>query len=427
MDIWTILGISLIVLLFLTGAPLAIAFATGSTIVALMVMGTPFSSISGWAFSSVNSFPILACPFFILAGTLLVRTGGMVAVRDFMNSWFGQWRGGLAVSAIAFGAFLGAVSGSTLACLAIMGTVMVPIMVDSGYNRSFSAGLLVGSAELGWLIPPSLGLIIFGAFTRVSISELFLSGLGIGILAAVFMAIIAIVLSRRRKYPASPKQGWRIRGTTFLRALPLLLMPVIVLGGIYGGIFSPTESAAVACLYTLLIGIFVYRKLGWKEIKDALLETAGLTALIYLLFAGADLFSKMVGFLGVPQAIADFFIGLGLGPLAFLLVIEGMLLVMGCFFSSIAMIIVVLPLFMPVVYQLGIDPVLYGILTVTVAAIGEITPPIGPQLWFAAPIMKVRMGAIAKEVLPFLGAFVLAVLVVTFFPDITMFLVRLWR
>jgi len=427
MNIFAVITVAITFLLLITGMPLAIAFAFGSLIIALTVMGIPLEGIAGFAFNSINSFPLLAMPFFILAGNLLVRSGGMEHVRDFMQSWFGQVRGGLAVGAIIIAAFIGAVSGSTAAALAIMGTIVLPIMVEAGYSRPFSAAIALTGGELSWLIPPSLGFILFGALNRVSIADLFLSGIGPGLLSGVFMIIVAIFISRRRKYPPAPRVGWRARGRSFVRALPLLFMPIVVLGGIYGGIFSPTESAGVACLYTLLIGFLFYRQLNWTTIKESLIETLKIACMIYFLIVCADLFAKMISFIMLPQMITDLVNNLNLGPLSFLIVVEVFLLAVGFFFSSIAMIIVILPLFMPTVALLGIDPVFFGALTMMCVCIGEITPPMGPQLWFAEPICKVKMGDIMKETWIFLGAMTVPIFVVTFVPDIAMFLVKLFR
>lgn len=427
MNIFAVITVAITFLLLITGMPLAIAFAFGSLIIALTVMGIPLEGIAGFAFNSINSFPLLAMPFFILAGNLLVRSGGMEHVRDFMQSWFGQVRGGLAVGAIIIATFIGAVSGSTAAGLAIMGTIVLPIMVEAGYSRPFSAAIALAGGELSWLIPPSLGFILFGALNRVSIADLFLSGIGPGLLSGVFMIIVAIFISRRRKYPPAPRVGWRARGRSFVRALPLLFMPIVVLGGIYGGIFSPTESAGVACLYTLLIGFLFYRQLNWTTIKESLIETLKIACMIYFLIVCADLFAKMISFIMLPQMLTDLVNNLNLGPLSFLIVVEVFLLAVGFFFSSIAMIIVILPLFMPTVALLGIDPVFFGALTMMCVCIGEITPPMGPQLWFAEPICKVKMGDIMKETWIFLGAMTVPIFVVTFVPDIAMFLVKLFR
>ncbi len=427
MEAFTIIVTILTFVLLLTGMPLAIALAFGSLIIALYYMGIPLTGISGFAFNSINSFPLLAMPFFILAGNLLLRSGSMEHVRDFMQSWFGQVRGGMAVSAIVIGAFLGAVSGSTAASLAIMGTVILPIMVQSGYDRPFSASISVSAGELGFLIPPSLGLILFGAITRVSIADLFLAGVGAGLLTALFMAIVAAIISIKRGYPATPRVGWKFRLRAFVKAAPLLLMPLVVLGGIYGGIFSPTESAVIACFYTLLIGVAVYKNLNWKNTKEALIETLKLSSMIYFLIVCADLFSKMISFIMLPQALTDMVVNLHLTPTSFLFVLTLVLIVLGFFFSSIPMIVVILPMFMPAVRSLGIDPVLYGILAMMATCIGEITPPMGPQLWFAEPICKVKMKDIMRETWVMLGAMAFAIFVVILIPDVAMGLVKLWR
>jgi len=425
MDIWAIIGLSLIVLMFLSGSPLAVAFGVGAALIALICMGVPFNNLGDLAFSSINSFPLLACPFFILAGQLLLHCGGMPYVRDFMQSWLGHIRGGLAVGALVMAAFLGSVSGSAAACLAILGTIALPIMVDSGYSRPFCAGLVTTGSELGLLIPPSLFLILFGAINHVSIPALFLGGIGPGLLMALFMAVPAVMLSRRRKYPTSPKISWRARGGSFVKGFPIFMMPVVILGGIYSGIFSPTESAAIACFYAIIVG-FIYRQISWARISEALLVSVKLASMIYLLVVGADLMSKMFAYLMIPQHIVQAVTSIELGPTGFLLLAEVVLLAMGFFFSSIPMVIVVLPLFMPVVNYLGINPIFYGILAIMCSIIGEVTPPNGPALWIAEPICKVKMFEIMNETWLFLAAMVLAVVVSTFVPGVVMLLVRLW-
>jgi C4-dicarboxylate transporter, DctM subunit len=427
MSLLVYIGIALIVVLFLTGAPLAIAFCVGSSIIALYVMGMPLANLAQIFFSSINSYPLLACPFFILAGNLILRSGGMVPLRDFMQAVFGHWPGGLAVASLVFAAFLGSISGSSAACLAILGTIVLPILVDTGYDRAFGAGMSVVAGELGLLIPPSMFFIIFGALNQISIADLFLAGIGPGILTTFFMSIIAIIISKRRKYPIAPLSSWKVKGGAFIRVLPVLIMPIVVLGGIYAGIFSPTQAAAVSVFYAIGIGIFIYRVLDLNGIMESLVETAKLSSMIYLLVIGGDIMSKMLGYLMLPQMITDWVISMELGPLEFLLVVEVLLLAMGFFFSSIPMVIVVLPLFLPSVRSLGIDPVFYGLLAILNSLIGEITPPFGPQLWFAVPICREKMGPIIREAWPFLGAMVLVMLITTFIPDIAMYLVNMFR
>ncbi|MBU2648891.1 TRAP transporter large permease [bacterium] len=422
-----LIGMGLVVVLFLTGSPLAIAFSVGSIVVLTGAMGFPIPNVAQLFFSSINSYSLLAMPFFILAGNLLLRSGGMVPLRDFMAAMVGHWPGGMAVATIIFAAFLGSISGSAAACLAIIGTVMVPILVKSGYDRPFSSGIAVTAAELGMLIPPSLFFIIFGAFNRVSIADLFMGGIGPGVLSAFLMCLVAVFISRRRKYQLSPKASLQVRWQTTVRVIPILLMPVIVLGGIYSGIFSPTQAASISVLYTLIIGFFIYRKLTVSDLTDSLVSTVRLSSMIYLMYIGGDLFGKTLGYIGLPQLISEWVISLELEAISFLIVVELLLLVMGFFFSSIPMVVIVLPLFLPAAMELGIDPVFYGVLSIFCSLIGEITPPMGPQLWIAAPICNERMGAIAREAWPFLGAQVVALFLTTAFPQIAMYLVDLMR
>ena len=425
MDTVIIVGIILILFLFLSGAPLAIALCIGGGLIAHSHIGLPISALAQIAFSSISSYPLLAMPFFILAGNIILRSGCMEQLRDFMQAMVGHWPGGLSVAAIIFAAFLGSISGSAAACLAILGIVIVPLLVDAGYDRAFAAGLSVTSAELGLLIPPSLFFIIFGAMNRVSIADLFLAGVGPGLLCALLMSLYAVFISKKRKYPVVKKSNLTTKLQTAFRALPVLLMPVVVLGGIYSGTFSPTQAASVSVVYAMLIGFLIYRQLNWKGVLESAVSTVKLSSMIYFLIIGADIVGKVFAYIELPQTIAELVVELDLSPLGFLFVVEALLLVMGFFFSSLPMLVIVLPVFLPSVYELGIDPVFYGVLAMIVTLIGEITPPMGPQLWMAAPICNEKMGAIAKESWGFLGAMVLATILITIFPSIAMFLVNL--
>jgi len=427
MDFAAYTGLGLMVLLFLVGSPLAVTFSVGSIIILLFSVGFPVPNIAQLFFSTINSYTLLAMPFFILAGNLILRSGGMVPLRDFMNAIIGHLPGGLAVATILFAAFLGSISGSAAACLAIIGTVIVPILVESGYDRPFSSGVTVTAAELGLLIPPSIFFILFGAFNQVSIADLFLAGIGPGALSAFLMCIVAVLISKRRKYTTRARASWKERRKTFVHVIPVLLMPIVVLGGIYSGIFSPTQAASVSVYYAVIMGMIIYKKLTWKGFVDSLVDTAKLSSMIYLMYIGGDMFGKVLGYLELPQMISEWVITMELGPLSFLLVVEVLLLVMGFFFSSIPMVIIVLPLFIPSAMNLSIDPVFYGLLSIFCSLIGEITPPMGPQLWIAAPICNEKMGAIAREAWPFLGAQTLALFLSTFIPAIPMFLVNLFR
>ncbi len=427
MGIIDYLAIFSIALLFLLGTPLSVTFGIGSVVIMLHTMNLPLTNISQIFFSTMSSYPLLAMPFFILAGNLILWGGGMGHLRDFMNRMVGHLPGGMAVAICIFAAFLGSISGSATACLAIIGTIFVPMMAESGYSRAFASGLAVTSAGLGAVIPPSVFMIVFGASNRVSVSDLFAAGVGPGLLAALLMCITSVIISKKRRYRAEAKASFALRMDAFKKASPILFMPVIVLGGIYSGIFSPTQAASVACIYSLFIGIFIYRGINGKIFMNSLVETVRLSSMIYFLVIGGDLFGRVLGYIGVPQMISNTVISLHLGPVAFLIAVQVLLLVMGFFFSSFPMVVIVLPLFLPSVLSLGIDPALYGALAVFCSIIGEVTPPMGPQLWIAAPICKEKIGNIIRESWVFLGVQVFTLMLVTIFPQISLFLVNLLR
>lgn len=427
MDTTTILSLALIVLFFLIGTPLSVTFSIGSIIIMIHTMGFPVGNISQIFYTTISGYPLLAMPFFIFAGNAILSSGGMGHLRDFMNRLVGHLPGGMAVAICIFAAFLGSISGSATACLAIIGTIFVPMLAESGYSRAFASGLAVTSAGLGAVIPPSVFMIIFGASNRISIADLFAAGVGPGLLAALLMCVLTVFISLRRGYYGGKKATAAERLDAFRKALPILLMPIIVLGGIYSGIFSPTQAASVACVYSLLLGVFIYKGITWRVFLNMLVETVRLSSMIYFLVIGGELFGRVLGYVGLPQMISQWVINMHLGPTSFLFAVQALLLVMGFFFSSFPMVVIVLPLFLPSVMALGIDPALYGALAVFCSIIGEVTPPMGPQLWIAAPICKEKIGNIMRESWAFLGVQVLTLGIVTVFPQISLFLVNLMR
>jgi C4-dicarboxylate transporter, DctM subunit len=421
---WIYTGALMLILLFVTGAPIALAFCVGSSIVALLVMGMPLEMLAQSLFTAVCSYPLLACPFFILTGELIVEGGGMRPLRDFLNSILGHLTGGLAVAGIFFATFLGMISGSSAACLAILGSIMLPIMVEAGYDRPFASGLCVVSGELGLMIPPSIFFILFGAATQISIADLFLAGIMPGILTALIMCILAIIISKKRGFPKKPAIPWKLRISHFIKAFPVVFMPVLVLGGIYGGFFSPTQAAAVSVFYTIIIGLFIYGGLNAKGIIAASVRTIKISSMIYLIIVGADIMSRMFGYLMLPQSIADLVLALNLKGVYFLLAVELFLVILGSVFISLPTVVAVLPLFLPTVRMLGIDPIHYAVLGIFACLIGEIIPPVGEQLWLAVPICKEKLGAITKGAMPFLAAMTAAMLISTFVPEFSLFLLN---
>lgn len=427
MNIYASLALISALIMFLIGTPLSVTFSLSSVIVLIYVMDFPIGSVAQLFFVAINGYTLLAMPFFILAGNIILRCEGMRHLRDSMNGLLGHIHGGMAVALVIFAAFLGSISGSATACLAVIGTVFVPMLVESGYSRAYVSGLTVVNAGLGAVIPPSVFLIIFGASNRVSIADLFIGGIGPGFLAALLMIIYVLYSSKKRGFRSTIIMSKEAKKIAFRKSIPIILMPVIVLGGIYSGIFSPTQAAAVAVFYSLFIAVVFYTGFKWNDLSTALVETTRLSSMIYFLCVGGEIFGKVIGYIGVPQMITEWVVGFNFGPVTFLLVAQALLLCMGFFFSSFPMVIIVLPLFMPSVLALGIDPVLYGVLAIFCSIIGEVTPPMGPQLWVAAPICKEKIGNIMREAWAPLGVQVLTLLIVTLFPQICLFLVNLAR
>lgn len=427
MDMYSGIALVCALVMFLIGTPLAVVFSLSSLIVLTYTMGFPLANVAQLFFISINGYTLLAMPFFILAGNIILRCEGMKYLRDAMNASLGNIHGGMAVALVIFSAFLGSISGSATACLAVIGTIFVPMLVDSGYSRAYASGLTVVNAGLGAVIPPSVFLIIFGVSNRVSIADLFIGGIGPGVLAATLMITYVLYSSKKRGYRSTIVVSKEEKKHAYKMASPVLAMPLVVLGGIYAGIFSPTQAAAVAIFYSLFISFVFYKGFKWKDLADATIETTRLSAMIYFLVVGGEIFGKVIGYIGVPQMITEYVISFNFGPVTFLLVAQALLLVMGFFFSSFPMVIIVLPLFMPSVLELGIDPVLYGVLAIFCSIIGEVTPPMGPQLWIAAPICKEKIGNIMREAWAPLGVQILTLLLVTLFPQICLFLVDLTR
>lgn len=408
--------------LLLIGTPIWMAFLFGGAAVLLLDMRVPLQTMSQFAFSSVESYPLLAVPFFVMAGALLVRSGGMEPLRDLVARTIARRSAGLPALVIVLAAVLGAISGSSVACMAILAAVMLPLFQTAGLSRAYGSGIIAVTSELGLIIPPSVFLIVFGAANQVSIGDLFIGGMSSGILLALCMLPFAFPRARTRVAAANDASiaagGQPPMAMAAFKVVPLLLFPVIILGGIYGGIMSPTESASIAVFYTLLMGVFVYRGLTLRLFGEALEETVRVTTLVYFLLFGADMLSRLFSYLRIPQTITASVLDMGLGPDAFMLVVTLFLMFLGMFFSSLPMVVVVLPLFLPTARSLGIDPVYFGTIGVICATFGGLTPPFSPQLWIAEAICKVPMGQILREALPFMLAWIIGLGLLLLFPQI---------
>lgn len=382
----------------------------------------PMLVIAQRMFTSVDSFPLLAIPLFMVAGNLMERGGISRRLINFCNSLLGSFTGGLAMVAVLTCMLFAAISGSGPATVAAIGGIMIPEMEKAGYSKAFSAALLSVAGAIGVIIPPSLPMVNYGIAGSVSISTLFAAGFGPGILIGLALMAVAYVSSKKNGYGLQNRTpfSWGNVWTCFKGAFWALLMPIIVLGGIYGGIFTPTEAAAVAAMYGFLVGIFAYKELKLKDLPALLMSAGKSTAMVMIIVAAASSFGWILTSARIPDAIASFMIGLSDNKYVILIIINIFLLIVGCLMDVTASIIILTPIFMPLIAQFGIDPFHFGIIMVVNLAIGMSTPPLGVNLFVSCGIAKISIEENSKAMVKFLVANIIALLLITFIKPISM-------
>ena len=370
----------------------------------------------------VKPAALIAVPMFILAADIITRGHSADRLLDLVMRFVGHLKGGLAVSTATACTLFGAVSGSTQATVVAIGGPLRPKMLQAGYKDSFVMALAINASDIAFLIPPSIGMIIYGVISGTSIAELFIAGIGPGILILLMFAAYSVVYATRNRIPTIPKASWRERLVAARRAIWPLGFPVIIIGGIYGGIFSPTEAASVSVLYALLLEVVVFRSLKLSQIPEIALSTGLITAVVFILVAAGAAFSWTISFAQIPQAILG---GLGLndaGPYTVLIAISVAFFI-GCMFvDPIVVILIMVPIFAPIVDQAGLDPVLVGIIITLQAAIGSATPPFGCDIFTAIAIFKRPYLDVIRGTPPFIAMLVLASALLIIFPQIALFL-----
>jgi C4-dicarboxylate transporter, DctM subunit len=414
-------GIIVFFILLLTGVPIFISFALGGLIIVSLVAHLPFFNMGIFFFDSVNSWIMLAVPLFIFAGQLMAESGMGKTLVDVMAGFVGRVPGGIGVTAIAASAFCGSLVGSNLAVLGSVGVILYPVMVANKYDKSYCAGLLCAASQLGFLIPPSIVFIIYGFLTQTSVAKLYIAGILPGILTALLLVIPAIYIAKKKGFPPMPRSGFKQQMNRLKRALPAIFMPLIVLGGIYGGIFTPTEAAAVACIYTALVGVLVYRGLNFKNIWRSAIEAARLTAIIMILLCAVMLFSRALNFIGLPQAVGKWVIAQGLSAQGFLFLLCAVFLILGIFMDAFAM-VAIMPVVLPAVQQLGIDTIQLGVVFVVASMIGTMTPPAAGAIYFTSSLFKLPTIDTIRGIIPFLGITVVAMFIFAIWPSVSTWL-----
>ncbi|WP_417566206.1 TRAP transporter large permease [Marinobacter sp.] len=418
------IGLSLIIL-FSLGVPIAISIVLASIIGIEFFSPLPLLLVPQQMFVGIDSFPLMAIPFFILAGNLMSAGGISRRLVDLAKSMVGGVQGGLAMTCVLTCMMFAAVSGSSVATTFAIGSILIPAMVKHDYPRPLAASIQASSAELGVLIPPSIPLILYGVSTDTSIGKLFIAGIGPGLLIGGALLLFLFLFCKKRGYGLRDREDRHDFMTAFKRAWAALLMPVVVIGGIYGGVFTPTEASAVAVVYALIVGGLVYRELPMAELFPIFRESVISTAAVMLIIAAAALFSFLISRSGLPGEVAAWVTKIFESPIAFLLAVNVMLLIVGMFIETSAAILVLAPIFTPIAIQYGIDPVHFGLIVVVNLALGMFTPPLGVNLFAACAVAKLSI----DQLLPWLMRFVLVVLAcllaITYMPWISMGLVDL--
>jgi tripartite ATP-independent transporter DctM subunit len=429
---WTeviVLVISFVILL-LAGVPISFSIGIATLTTMFLSINTlpALTTVAQRMATGIDSFALLAIPFFILSGLLMSRGGIARRLIDFAKVLVGRLPGGLAFVNILAAMFFGAISGSAAAAAAAIGGFMTPLMKKEGYDNNFSASVNVTSATTGLLIPPSNILIVYSlASGGVSIAALFIAGYLPGILVGISLMVVAGLIAWKRGYRGShERNSLKVSILKFLDALPSLMLIVIVIGGIIAGFFTATEASAIAVLYTFILSVLMYHEVKWREIPQVLLDTVSTTAIVMLLIGTSMGMSWIMSYENIPQTITASLIALSSNKMIILLVINLILLFVGTFMDMTPAVLIFTPIFLPIVSQLGIHPIHFGIIMVLNLCIGLCTPPVGSVLFIGCSIANTTIPKVVRSILPFYAAMIAALLLVTYFPQITMFLPRLF-
>ncbi|MBI4888740.1 MAG: TRAP transporter large permease subunit [Acidobacteria bacterium] len=411
---------ALFVVLLLLGVPIAIALALAS--VGLLAATTDFTlyMISQRMFSALDSSALVAIPGFVIAGAIMAHGGISSRLVTALRAWVGHLPGGLAIVTVASCTIFAAMSGSSPATAAAVGGTLIPAMVANGYDKRYAMGVVAASGTLGILSPPSITFVLIGITANESIGRLFIAGVLPGLFMAGVLAAVAIVIARMKGYRSDTRTGTRERWRATRQALPGLLLPVIVLGTIYGGIATPTEAAILSVFYALAIALFVYRELTWRTLREIMRDAAGVTSMIFLIIPAAMTFAMYLTSEQVPQRIAQWVVDQQLGVAGFWIVAMAMFFIMGTFLDAVAIVLITIPILVPIVRALDINMVHFAVATVVNMELAMITPPVGLNLFVVSGVSHAPLGDAVRGVAPFLVAMIVGLIVIVLFPALSL-------
>ena len=417
------------VVLLICGAPIAVCLGM-SSVAAMLVQGAGkpivavMSVLPRICSASSSKFVLLAIPFFIISGNVMEKAGISGRLINLAEKCLGHIKGGMAMVCIVVSCFFAAISGSGPATVAALGLIMIPALVKAGYPAAFSCALMAAGGAIGVVIPPSITFVVYGSIADASITSLFKAGMVPGLLMGAGLIIAALVIGRKCDLKVSPKASGAERLAAFKDAVPGLLMPVIILGGIYGGIFTPTEAAAVSVFYGLFVGFVIYKDLNLNKLSDIMVDSCSSTATVMFITMGASLFAYVLTRARLDEAIENVMLNVTGGSVViFFIIVNIVLLIAGCFLDSTSALYIFTPLFAPVALQLGIDPIHLGVVMIVNLAIGLFTPPVGVNLYVACGIGKISIEDISKGIIPCLVAMLIILLLITYIPAISLMFV----
>ena len=415
-----IFGVLLV--LMLTGMPISISL--GLTVLTFLFTMTqvPLESVALKLFSGIEKFEIMAIPFFILAGNFLTHGGVARRMIDFAASMVGHWYGGLALAGVMACALFAAVSGSSPATVVAIGSILLPGMIKAGFPMKFGAGVITTSGALGILIPPSIVMVMYSVATNTSVGALFMAGVIPGLILATMLGGITWYRAMKFDYPRQPKASWLERLRTFRKAVWGLMLIIVVMGGIYSGVFTPTEAAAMSAVYAFFVSVFVYKDLTLKDVPKVLLSSANMSAMLLYIITNAVMFSFILANENIPQLLTDWLLDKGLGHIAFLFAVNILLLMAGNFMEPSSIMLIFAPIVFPVAMKLGIDPVHLGVMMVVNMEVGMCHPPVGLNLYVASGLTKMGITELTVAVWPWLLTMLVFLVGVTYWPAMSIWL-----
>jgi tripartite ATP-independent transporter DctM subunit len=407
----------------LIGVPVAFALGAASVLTFLVLDLSPLVAFQRMA-AGINSFSLMAIPFFVFAGDLMLRAGIAERLVRVAEGMFGRVRGGLGQVDVGASMMFGGVSGSAVASVSALGSTLMPMMKAKGYDADYAVNVTATAAILGILIPPSHNMIIYAAASPVgvSVADLFLAGIVPGIITGLALAVTAYVVAVKRGYPAGSFPGWRAFGRSVLDAAPGILTAVIIFAGILLGVFTPTESSAIAVIYTILIAAFVYRSLGWRGFLEAASGAVKTTAMVMMIIGAAAMFGWLLAVLQAPEKLAALIGFITDNPILILLIINIILLLLGTFMDMAPLIIITTPIFQPIAVQAGVDPVQFGMVMMLNLGIGLVTPPVGSVLFVGCAVGGVKIEQAVRTIWPFYLALFISLMAITFWPPFSLWL-----